>query len=192
MHILSLIVFAALLFLLPPADAAARNLLLGDPIGFSVTVDSSSDGYSARPLTDGLIFEAVDSVGRIVRLPAASRVQPDFSIDVTDDRSAPLVEHTPVDHHVPGQPLEIRARVTDESGVDRVRLHYRPTRQTMEYTTVVMQRRGSEYVATIPGQAIDPAFDLLYYLEALDVHGNGRFHPDPDLTQPYVVVKIRR
>lgn len=148
-----------------------------------------------RDVTVGSIryhLEAVDSVGRIVRLPAASHLQPDFSIDVTDDGSAPSVEHTPVDHHAPGQPLEIRARVTDQSGVDRVLLRHRPTRQTMEYATVVMQRRGSDYVATIPGQAIDAAFDLLYYFEAIDTHGNGRFHPNPDVTQPYVVVKIRR
>jgi hypothetical protein len=47
-------------------------------------------------------------------------------------------------------------------------------------------------VATIPEETIKRDFDLMYYFEAFDVHGNGCLYPNPDVTDPYFVLKIRR
>ncbi|TKJ32591.1 hypothetical protein CEE39_05165 [bacterium (candidate division B38) B3_B38] len=137
-------------------------------------------------------LEATDSIGQSVRLPKTSEAKPYFIIKVNNDRSLPVVIHTPVKECNPGEPLEIRAKVTDNSSIARVLLYYRPTRQTMEYSIVPMHLKGDEYSATIPGEAISAEFDLMYYIEAVDANGNGVFYPNPDFEQPYIVVKVRR
>jgi hypothetical protein len=137
-------------------------------------------------------FEAVDSTGRLVRLPREDAPQPTFQTDVTDDRTAPIVTHSALAELVPGQPVEITANVTDESAVAKVILYYRPMRQTMEYSAITMDQKGTEFSATIPGQAISPDYDFMYYFEAFDEHGNATLFPNPDITQPYFVVKVKR
>jgi hypothetical protein len=49
---------------------------------------------------------------------------------------------------------------------------------------------ANEYQATIPGDNIDPHFDLMYMFEVMDNAGNGRIYPDLSQETPYVVVKI--
>jgi hypothetical protein len=48
------------------------------------------------------------------------------------------------------------------------------------------------YRAVIPAEDIAPAWDLMYFIEAMDNKGNGRIHPDLNQETPYVVVKIQR
>lgn len=133
-------------------------------------------------------FEAEDNTGRIVRLP----MEEYFETDVTGDVEPPVVTHTTVAAHSPNTPLEIRARVKDNSAVDKVLLYFRPTRQTMEYTTLEMSRNGDEFVAVIPGSVITKDFDLMYYLEAFDEHGNACIRPDRETSDPYFLVKVKR
>ena len=91
------------------------------------------------------------------------------------------------------QPLEIRATVSDDSSLSRVLVHYRPTRQAMEYCQVDMQPAEDGVLsATIPGEVFTPEFDLIYFVEAIDEHGNGTFYPDPDLEDPHLVVEVQR
>jgi hypothetical protein len=137
-------------------------------------------------------LEAEDSTGQVVRFPKGKAEQSYFKIDVTDDNTAPVVAHSAIAEHNPDQPLEITAKVTDDSAVSKVLLYYRPTRQTMEYSTISMDRRDDGYIAIIPGRAITQDFDLMYYFEAFDNHGNACLSPDPDKEQPYVVVKVIR
>lgn len=137
-------------------------------------------------------LEASDSIGQIAHIPKDPKSTPYFLIKVTNDQSAPVVIHTPIKECNPGEPLEIRAKVTDNSPVEKVLLYYRPTRQTMEYSIAAMYFKGDEYQATIPGGAISKEFDLMYYIEAIDENGNGVFYPNPDFEQPYIIVKIRR
>ena len=137
-------------------------------------------------------FEAEDSTGQVTLLPKPDTAQVYFLVDVSDDDTAPSVEHEAVSEHPAGQPLAIEVKVTDESEVSQVLLYYRPTRQTMEYSVVRMDRRGDKYSATIPGGVITDEFDIMYYFEAFDQHGNACLFPDPDKTQPYFVVKVKR
>lgn len=137
-------------------------------------------------------IEAEDSTGRVVRFPGDSREKPFFQIDVSDDTSPPAAEHTPMAEHTPGQPLEVKVKVTDESAVGKVLLYFRPTRQTMEFTVLMMDPIGEHYKATIPGPAVTRDFDLMYYFEVFDEHGNAALFPDPDKTQPYFVVRVSR
>jgi hypothetical protein len=137
-------------------------------------------------------LEAEDSTGRVVRLPDAGAAFRSFEIDVTDDCSAPTMIHKPGGGHAPGEPLEIRVKAADDSSVDKVLLHFRPTRQTMEYTVLDMKREGDDYIATIPGSTITRDFDLMYYFEVFDIHENACLYPDPENAQPYFVTKINR
>jgi hypothetical protein len=137
-------------------------------------------------------LEAEDSTGHQVRLPSADAADPYFRIDVTRDRTAPAVRHSAITQQSPGQPLLIKAMVADESGISKVLLYYRPTRQTMEYSVVMMDGHGDEYTATIPGSMITKAYDIMYYIEAFDKHGNACLYPDPEVAQPYLVVKVER
>ncbi len=42
------------------------------------------------------------------------------------------------------------------------------------------------------GEQISAKYDLMYYIEAVDVHDNGRIFPDLEKETPYVVVHLRR
>ncbi len=137
-------------------------------------------------------LEAEDSIGQVVSCPAALSGENFYRIDVSQDRTPPTVDHAPVRECDAGVPLEIQARVSDESALAKVLLYYRPTRQTMEYSVVVMTLKGGQYSAAIPGAAITKEYDMMYYIEAVDGHGNGLFFPNPDIEQPYIVVKVRR
>ena len=50
--------------------------------------------------------------------------------------------------------------------------------------------KGNEFEATIPGEDIDPKFDLMYLFEVMDNAGNGKIYPDLTKETPYVVVKV--
>lgn len=138
-------------------------------------------------------MEAVDSIGQLIHDPPTKSGQDSYQIIVTSDRKPPRFSHDPVLEWDPGKPLEIRARVSDESGIDRVLLYYRPTRQAMQYLveTMAEMERGT-YAAEIPGEIITTEFDLIYFFEAVDKKGNGIFYPDQDTKDPHLVVKIRR
>jgi hypothetical protein len=48
------------------------------------------------------------------------------------------------------------------------------------------------YTAQIPGSFITPEWDLIYFIEALDIHGNGRMYPDLETDTPYIIVSVAR
>lgn len=137
-------------------------------------------------------IEAQDSIGRIIRFPKEHETRPFFRTIISRDREAPTIVHSPAFTHMPEQSLAIKAVVTDDSGVSKVLLYYRPTRQTMDYGVIMMDKKGDEFTAAIPGEAITEEFDLMYYFEAFDEHGNACIYPDPTVTQPYFVVKVKR
>jgi hypothetical protein len=137
-------------------------------------------------------FEGEDDMGQVIRLPKPSDPDLYFKLDITSDNSPPTVRHTAVAEHAPGQSLEIVADVNDNSSVQKVLLYYRPTRQTMEYSTVTMTRVGEKYIATIPGKFITSEYDMMYYFEAFDSHGNACIYPNADIETPYFVVKVKR
>ena len=52
--------------------------------------------------------------------------------------------------------------------------------------------RPDEYAATIPLEFIDPQWDVMYFIEAVDRAGNGTHWPDFEREAPYVMVHLRR
>jgi hypothetical protein len=93
-----------------------------------------------------------------------------------------------------GKPLRVVARVVDSSGVRSVRLRYRHVTQYEDYVTLDMQPTGrpDEYAATVPLGFIDPQWDVMYFIEAVDRENNGTHWPDFEREAPYVFVHLQR
>ena len=96
-----------------------------------------------------------------------------------------------VERASPGKDLAIHARVSDPSGVKLVRLRYRHLTQFEDYLSMDMipDPATGVYGARIPGGFIVPEQDLIYFIEAMDEHGNGCMIPDLELEMPYVIVR---
>ena len=90
--------------------------------------------------------------------------------------------------------MTVTAQVHDPSGVVWVRLRYRSVTQFQDYRTFEMLPTGrtDEYRATVPGEHVDPQWDFMYLIEAMDACGNGAIYKDLELETPYVVVRLER
>jgi hypothetical protein len=115
------------------------------------------------------------------------------------------VRYTPVDSVAAGQPISIRLTISAPAGLKWVRLCYRAVNQELSYQTIpmapVINAEGAggaggahtgEYQATIPADQINPKWDLMYYIEMMDNHGNGRIFPDLNQETPYKIIKLIR
>lgn len=106
----------------------------------------------------------------------------------------PAIEHDAVRELASGKRLRITATVRSPGGVKWVRLRYRAVNQTLDYATLDMKQPtdGDRYAATVPADEIDPTYDFMYLIEAMDKDGNGKIYPDFEKETPYIVVKLRR
>jgi hypothetical protein len=96
----------------------------------------------------------------------------------------PAVQLMPINN------LRVSAKVTDPAGVKSVRLRYRHVTQIEDYQTAEMTRdpKTGIYSAAIPASFVDPKWDLMYFVEAVNKNGAGRMYPDLEIETPYVVV----
>ncbi len=136
-------------------------------------------------------FRATDRTGHVSRLPEA-RDSGKFQARLTSDTIGPEIRHQPLPAAEPGRPITIRAKVSDPEGVAVVRLYFRPLADDRPYECIVLEKQGSDYVGTIPGEIIVPEFEFIYFLEAVDEAGNGRFFPDWKTATPYYIVPVKR
>ena len=106
----------------------------------------------------------------------------------------PAVTLQPVAAAEPGRDLRIAAKVVSPAGVKWVRLRYRHLTQYEDYQTAEMtfDKATGLYAGTIPAAFIDPGWDLMYFVEAVDNRGAGRMYPDLEVEMPYVVVGVKR
>ncbi|MBS1602321.1 MAG: hypothetical protein JST42_06605 [Bacteroidetes bacterium] len=93
-----------------------------------------------------------------------------------------------------GQPITIRITASATAGMQSVRCSYRAVNQQLEYSTIEMTAGTSpgEYSATIPSEAIDPNYDIQYYIGLIDKKGNGRIYPDLNKETPYRIIRLIR
>jgi hypothetical protein len=144
-------------------------------------------------IAEGLSYflEAADTAGRLATWPDDGRAHP-VPVLVTNDEQPPVLRHTPVLKVQPGQSLRIVAEVEDPSGIKWVHLRYRGLSQHQDFQVLPMlpTGNGNEFEATIPGENIDPKFDLMYLFEVMDNSGNGKIYPDFAKETPYIVVKV--
>ena len=102
------------------------------------------------------------------------------------DTTPPEITHTPVTEGVEGNPIEISAVITDESGVEEAVLYYRKGSDA-DYLSLVMATAGADtYTATIPASFVD-AETIEYYIFASD-GVNEATHPSlAPTSSPHVV-----
>jgi hypothetical protein len=107
-------------------------------------------------------------------------------VPVVPDTTPPEITHNPVTEGVEGNPIEVSAVVTDESGVSEVELYYRKGGDT-DYSSVEMVTLVADtYAATIPASFVD-AETIEYYIFASD-GVNEATHPSVAPTSsPHVV-----
>ncbi|MGJ5816186.1 hypothetical protein [Paludibaculum fermentans] len=110
------------------------------------------------------------------------------------DQQPPWVTIRPVEPARLGQPLEVAAVVHDPSGVSAVRLRYRHLTQYEDYNSLPMtlDAKSGSYTASIPASFVNPRWDLMFFVEAIDKQGNGRNYPDFEVEAPYVIVPVLR
>jgi hypothetical protein len=149
----------------------------------------------AEQVVPGLRYyiDAVDSVGQRALYPDGGADDP-IAVIVSEDDQPPSVVHERIATAPAGMPLTISAQVSDLSGVKWVRLRYRSVTQFQDFCSLEMRPTGTqnEYVATVPGEHVDPQWDLMYLIEAMDTCGNGARFPDLEVEAPYVVVRLER
>lgn len=168
------------------ANQPFKKLPLKTEDGFVYSVTIPTADLQGRWLE--YAFSAIDNKGRASRLPNAASQTP-FRARLTADDLPPEVIHEPIRRCPAGQDLEIATTVSDPTGVAVVRVHFRPLDEALPYDTIVLEQSGDKFLGTIPGEAIRPDFDFVYYLEAVDEAGNGCFYPDWLKTAPYIMVQ---
>lgn len=93
-----------------------------------------------------------------------------------------------------GTDFTVSARVTSAAAVTSVRLRYRHLTQVEDYQAADMtfDSESGTYIGRIPGAFIQPRWDLMYFVEVMDVEGRGAMYPDLEKETPYVVVSVAR
>jgi hypothetical protein len=135
----------------------------------------------------GYFIEALDEGGGRTACPPVW-------VTITADSQPPRVKLIPAATAEPGRDLRVSARVEDPAGVKSVRLRFRHLTQFEDYQSLDMALDVSSglYAAQIPASFVDSKWNLMYFVEAIDNHGNGRMYPDLEVEMPYVVVPVKR
>jgi hypothetical protein len=128
------------------------------------------------------------------KLPPSSPSVPPRPPRGTGDGQPPVVQIMPGGMASPGLDFRVTAKVNDRSGLKWVRLRYRHLTQFEDYETAEMKCDATSSMCTgvIPAAFINPKWDLIWFIEAVDQAGNGRMYPDLEQETPYVVTGVRR
>lgn len=136
------------------------------------------------------------SAGRTTFLPAptGSATPPAFRARSIDSRvPGPVVNHEPVERSRARSPIIVEATVEHTHATERVVLHFRYANQYYEWKCIPMTEvGGNRHLAEIPREYVNPVWDVMYYIEVVDIEGRGTMAPgmgDMD-TIPYWVVRI--
>ena len=105
---------------------------------------------------------------------------------VVPDTEPPEITHTPVTDGVEGNPIEISAVITDESGVSEAALYYRKGGDA-EYSRLEMLTASADtYTATIPASFVD-AETIEYYISASDGTNQATHPPTAPTSNPHTI-----
>ncbi len=87
------------------------------------------------------------------------------------DRKAPEIKHKAVHQAFRGQPLKIKAKITDRSGLFEPTLYYR-TGHSGTFKRLPLELQGKLYQASIPASDLSGK-SVEYFIESYDQQGNG-------------------
>jgi hypothetical protein len=106
----------------------------------------------------------------------------------------PSIFHQPILTAPALRPLTVRAKVNSPAEIKWVQVLYRSVNQTKDYETLAMKpvdEKGN-YEAVIPADKINPQFDFMYFIQAMDNQHRGVMYPDFNKQTPYFVVRLER
>ncbi len=94
------------------------------------------------------------------------------ALSASDDSTPPVIDHLPCRTFVPGRPVEVQARIADESTLFEPRIIYRfdPSAPFMPMA-MMRSQDGTHFAVAVPSPAEAKVFE--YFLEVFDVVGNG-------------------
>jgi hypothetical protein len=112
----------------------------------------------------------------------------------TGNAGAPVITHEPVLTAPALKPLTLRAQVTSAAGIKWVQVLYRSVNQTKDYETLAMTPVDGQgnYSAVIPAGKLDPHYDFMYFIQAMNKNHCGTMFPDFNRQTPYFVVSLER
>ena len=112
----------------------------------------------------------------------------------TGVEAGPVIRHEGITSAPAGQPLTIRAHVTAVAGIKWVQVLYRRVDQTQDYTRLTLSPVDDlgNFAGPIPGEALNPRFDFMYFLQAMDNDHHGVMFPDFNQQTPYYFVRLER
>lgn len=104
------------------------------------------------------------------------------------------IVHQPVLSAPALKPLTIRAAVHSPAGIKWVQVLYRSLDQTKNYETLPLQPTDEKgnCEGVIPAGKLDPRFDFMYFIQAMDNEHQGAMFPDFNQQTPYFVVHLER
>lgn len=89
-----------------------------------------------------------------------------------------MIQHQPVTVAVRGQPLVVRARVSDDrNAIKSVRLLYTVSRDAAPFSLNMEATGGGLYVGAVPAHLLAGAEQVAYYIEATDAQDNAAETP---------------
>ena len=102
----------------------------------------------------------------------------------------PRAEFTPPDLAQAGRDLLLRLDVTEseERSARSVRCFHRIAHQALDFEVIDMRAEESGFSTAIPGNAIDPAWDLMLFFEFKFSDGSATRWPDWRTETPYFVI----
>lgn len=112
----------------------------------------------------------------------------------TNEPAALVIIHQPIRTVALNKPLVIRAKVSSAAGIKWVQVMYRPQDQTKDYEALEMKvvDDSGNYEATIPAEKINPKYDFMYFIQAMDKEHHGVMYPDFNKETPYYFVSLER
>ena len=114
-------------------------------------------------------------------------------VALTNEPAPPMIVHQPIRTAPLNKPLVIRAKVSSASGIKWVQVLYRPVDQTKDYEALEMKADGNgNYEAVIPAEKINPKFNFMYFIQAMDNQHRGVMYPDFNKETPYYFVSLER
>ncbi|MBU0518219.1 VWA domain-containing protein [bacterium] len=115
-------------------------------------------------------IQVTSSEGATTTLPSYNPGLLPLSIPVLPNE-APEINHVESNTWLDRQTLPLTATVTDDDGIDQVKLFYRDAEAYFFYEIIMDNLYGDTYQAEIPGTQINQRFDLEYFFAAWDNQG---------------------
>ena len=108
-----------------------------------------------------------------------------YRLYVTEDTAPPRIIRVQEQLSENLDGLVVVFDVSDPSGVAKVRLWWKPFAAGETWETLILSGKASTFAGTIP---LTPE-GILYFVEAIDMVGNGTILPDPEVETPYWIIQ---